>query len=76
MKKTGKKGAMLYAPMDFMLIVTLAALGVTIHGLSAKLASGAGFAYHSDGMQLAFALLLTGLAAVVAWQGFSRLRAV
>jgi carbon starvation protein len=74
MKKTGKKGAMLYAPMVFMLVVTLSALAITIRGLAAKLSSGAGFAYHSDGMQLAFALLLTGLAAVVARQGFSRLR--
>jgi hypothetical protein len=60
--------------MVFMLVVTLAALAITIRGLAAKLASGAEFAYHSDGMQLAFALLLTCLAAVVAWQGFSRLR--
>jgi carbon starvation protein len=73
MKNTGKKGYAFYAPMVFMLVVTLAALGVTVSKLVAKLASHAVFTVHGDGMQLLFAMLLTGLALVVAWQGFSKL---
>lgn len=69
LKKAGKKGSMLYIPMVFMLLVTLSALGISILKLFAKFASDSPFMLLSDGLQLFFALLLTGLALVVAWQG-------
>ena len=72
LKRTGKQGAMLYIPMGFMLLVTMSALGITIMKLFRKIGA-ASFSMFSDGMQLIFALLLTALAVIVAWQGIARL---
>jgi len=74
LKNTGKKGSMLYIPMLFMLVVTLAALGITLFKLVNKLVSPVPFSIYNDGIQLIFAVLLTGLAIIVAWQGISKLR--
>jgi carbon starvation protein len=74
LKKTGKKGSMLYIPMIFMLVVTLTALGITLYKLMNKLVSAAPFSIYNDGIQLVFAVLLTGLAVIVAWQGIANLR--
>lgn len=75
LKSTGKKGSMLYVPMVFMLVVTLSALAITIARLVSKLGPDVAFDVLSDGLQLSFAILLTGLALVVAWQGLARLKA-
>jgi len=74
LKNKGKKGSMLYIPMLFMLVVTLSALVITLYQLVNRLASPAPFSIHNDGIQLIFAVLLTGLAIIVAWQGITKLR--
>jgi len=74
LKNTGKKGSMLYIPMLFMLVVTLTALGITLYKLMDKLVSVASFSIYNDGIQLIFAVLLSGLALVVAWQGIAKLK--
>lgn len=70
MKRTGRNGKMLIVPMIAMLVITLSALGLSVHGLVGKLSGGGEFVFLRDGLQLIFALLLMGLAAVVAIQSF------
>jgi len=74
LKNKGKKGSMIYIPMLFMLVVTLSALVITLYQLVNKLVTPVPFSIHNDGIQLIFALLLTGLALIVAWQGITKLR--
>ncbi|MDR2618891.1 MAG: carbon starvation protein A [Treponema sp.] len=72
LKKTKRQGSMLYVPMFFMLAVTFAALVVTIVQKGGKLFSG-GFTLGSDGLQLAFAVLLLALGVMVAVSGVQKL---
>ena len=64
---------MLYAPMIIMLCVTFAALGLTIWQLVGKMGTEGGFKIASDGLQLAFAVLLLILGVMVAVAGIRRL---
>ncbi len=75
LKRTRREGWMLYAPMLIMLLVTFAALALTIHKLVVKLGTeGSGFNYASDGLQLVFAALLLILGILVARAGMRKLR--
>jgi len=72
LKKTKRQGAMLWAPMILILIVTLTALVFTIRSKGAKLFDGT-FVFGQDFLQLAFAILLLGLGIMVAVQGVRKL---
>jgi carbon starvation protein len=72
LKKTGRRGGMLYAPMFFMLAVTFTALAFTIVQKGGRLFTG-GFTAGSDGLQLAFAVLLLALGVMVAVSGVKKL---
>ncbi len=71
LKRTNKKGAMLYIPMVVMLAVTFTALGMTIYKLIAKI--GGEFLFATDGLQLIFAVLLLILGVFVAVSGIKKL---
>ncbi|MDR2592671.1 MAG: carbon starvation protein A [Chitinispirillales bacterium] len=73
LKKTKRKGVMLYAPMVIMLAVTFTALALTILAKGGKLFDGT-FNVGQDFLQLVFAVLLLGLGTMVAVQGVGRLR--
>lgn len=70
MKRTGRNGKMLVFPMIAMLVITLSALGLSVYSLFGKLTGDGEFVFMRDGLQLIFALLLMGLALVVAVQSF------
>jgi carbon starvation protein len=72
LKKTNRKGWMLYAPMLFMLAVTFTALALTIVQLGGLLAGGA-FMIEKHALQLIFAVLLLALGVMVAVQGIQKL---
>ena len=74
LKRTRREGWILYVPMVCMLGVTFAALAMTIAKLMGKLGGEGGFDVASDGLQLAFAVLLLGLGVLVAVAGLKRLR--
>lgn len=63
----GRNNAMLYFPMAFMLVVTLASLVLTVKGKAAALLAGAVTA--ANILQLAIALLLMALAVTLAVKG-------
>ncbi len=75
LKKTNRKGFMLWIPMVIMLGVTLTALSMTIYtkvsGLIAMTSANVG----GDILQLFFAVSLMGLGVMVAIQGFQKLTA-
>ncbi|MCL2127826.1 MAG: carbon starvation protein A [Treponema sp.] len=73
LKKTKRQGAMLWAPMIIILIVTLTALVFTITSKGGKLFDGT-FVFGQDFLQLAFAILLFALGIMVAVQGVNKLR--
>lgn len=71
MKRTNRKGAMMYIPMFFMMAVTFTALSVTIFSLGNQF-----FAGKLDlglTLQMIFAVLLLVLGMIVAWQGIQKL---
>lgn len=71
LKKTNRQGAMLWAPMVFMMAVTFTALGMTIYNLSkAFITTGLSF---GNTLQLVFAVLLLILGVIVAIQGVQKL---
>lgn len=71
LKKTNRQGAMLWAPMVFMMAVTFTALGMTIFKLgNAFLTTGLSF---GNTLQLVFAVLLLILGVIVAVQGVRKL---
>ncbi|MDR2535147.1 MAG: carbon starvation protein A [Treponema sp.] len=72
LKKTNRKGVMLYAPAAVMLGVTFTALFFTIRNKSAAFLSG-GFSWNADGLQLVFAVLLLILGFMVAVSGVKKL---
>ncbi len=74
LKRTNREGWMLYVPMVLMLVVTFAALGLTIYKLVGKMAVEGAFNIASDGLQLVFAVLLLGLGIVVATACMAKLR--
>ncbi|MCD8352084.1 MAG: carbon starvation protein A [Planctomycetaceae bacterium] len=74
LKRTNREGWMLYVPMVLMLLVTFAALGLTIYKLVGKMAVEGAFNIASDGLQLVFAVLLLGLGIVVATACMAKLR--
>ncbi|MBB6214470.1 carbon starvation protein [Anaerosolibacter carboniphilus] len=73
LKKTNRKGFMLWAPMVIMLAVTFTALGQTIFKIYNKLFVSNDFVIQSDGLQLVFAVLLVGLGFMVAISGFKKI---
>lgn len=73
LKKTNRKGFMLWAPMVIMLAVTFTALGQTIFKIYNKLFVSNDFVIQSDGLQLVFAVLLVGLGFMVAISGFKKM---
>jgi carbon starvation protein len=72
LKKTSKKGSMIWIPMFFMLGVTFTALVQIIIVRFTRLGSG-NFKLLSDGMQLVFAILLVGLGLVIAFKSIHTL---
>jgi carbon starvation protein len=72
LKKTKKKGSMIWVPMFFMLAVTFTALAQIIVSRFGRLLSG-NFVFLSDGMQLIFGLLLVGLGVVIAFKSIKTL---
>lgn len=71
LKKTKRQGAMLWAPMGFMMAVTFTALGMTIYKLgTAFMTTGLSL---GNTMQLIFAVLLLLLGVIVAVQGIKKL---
>lgn len=73
LKKTKRRGWMLYLPMTAMLVLTFCALGLTIRSLLGKLSDGT-FIAASDGLRLVFAALLLGLGFVAAFSGIKQIR--
>jgi carbon starvation protein len=72
LKKTNKKGSMIWIPMFFMLAVTFTALGQILISRIGRLLSG-NFVFLSDGMQLIFGTLLVGLGIVIAFKSIKTL---
>lgn len=70
MKRTGRNCKMLIIPMIAMLVITLSALGLSVYNLVGKLNGAGEFLFLREGLQLIFAILLMGLAAVVSIQSF------
>ena len=70
MKRTGRNCKMLVVPMLAMLAITLSALGLSVYNLVGKLNGAGEFLLLREGLQLIFAILLMGLAAVVSIQSF------
>ncbi len=67
-KATGRKGWMLYAPVAFLLVCTFTSLAMSIWGCVTALAGGLTFAVvATKGLQLVFAVLLTVLGVIVAY---------
>ena len=72
LKKTKRRGFILYIPFAFMLVVTFTALGMTILKLISKIPND--FVIASDGLQFILAILLSILGVLVAVQGVMRLK--
>jgi carbon starvation protein len=73
LKVTGRRGAMLYVPMCFMLVVTLIALLMSVYGIVNKLFYTGGFSFLTDGLQLIVAIALITLALMIAAHGMKQL---
>ena len=73
LKRTDRKGFMLWIPMMIMLAVTLSALAITICGKATALFTAASANVLGDALQLAFAIALVILGVMVAIQGISKL---
>ena len=77
LKRTNRKGWMLWIPMGIMVCVTFTALAMTIQKLVIALSSGATGALGVSGnvLQLVFAVLILALGVVVVVEGFKALTA-
>ena len=75
LKRTNRKGFMLWIPMIIMLAVTLTALAITIYGKATLLITAASANVLGDALQLAFAIALAILGIIVAIQGIHKLTA-
>lgn len=73
LKKTNRKGFMLWGPMLIMLSVTLTALGMTIYGKVTALVGGTSASIAGDILQLIFAIALAILGIIVAVEGIKKL---
>ena len=65
-KCTGRKGAMLYVPVAFLLVCTFTSLVQSIFGCVNALAAGTAASVFNSGLQLVFAVLLVVLGLIVA----------
>ena len=65
-KCTGRKGAMLYVPVAFLLVCTFTSLVQSIFGCVNALAAGTTVSVFNSGLQLVFAVLLVVLGLIVA----------
>ena len=65
-KCTGRKGAMLYVPVAFLLCCTFTSLVQSIMGCVTALATGTAVSVFNSGLQLVFAILLVVLGLIVA----------
>lgn len=66
-KVTGRKGAMLYVPVAFLLCCTFTSLAMSIMGCVIALSSQGAAAIATSGLQLVFAVLLVALGLIVAY---------
>lgn len=66
-KVTGRKGAMLYVPVAFLLCCTFTSLVMSIMGCVTALSSQGAAAIATSGLQLIFAVLLVALGLIVAY---------
>lgn len=66
-KCTGRKGAMLYVPVAFLLVSTFTSLVQSILGCVAALQASGAAAIATSGLQLVFAILLVVLGVIVAY---------
>lgn len=73
LKKTNRKGFMLWIPMTIMLGVTLCSLAITISGKVTGLVQQTTANVAGDLLQLSFAVALTALGVLVAYQGIVKL---
>ena len=73
LKVTGRKGFMLYIPMELMFIVTMTALVQAIYGIVMKLFVTGGFVLMVDGLQLVVAILLVALGLMIGFNSGSKL---
>lgn len=74
LKKTNRKGFMLWIPMVIMLCVTLTSLSMSIFKLSSGILQQTTANFAGDLLQLSFAVALTVLGVVVAFQGIVKLK--
>ncbi|MDR0527343.1 MAG: carbon starvation protein A [Spirochaetaceae bacterium] len=72
LKRTKRKGSMLYIPMFFMLAVTFTALFLIITTMCGRISSGT-FETSKHLLQFVFAILLLALGIIVAVQGIQKL---
>ena len=73
-KCTGRKGAMLYVPVAFLLVCTFTSLCMSIMGCVTALQVGGMAAMATSGLQLVFAVLLVALGLIVAANCLKELR--
>ena len=73
LKKTHRKGFMLWGPMVVMIGVTFTALSIKIYQLFTKIFMTHDFAIVGDSLQMVFAVLLFVLGAIVAVSGVKKL---
>ncbi len=66
-KVTGRKGAMLYVPVAFLLCCTFTSLAMSIMGCVIALSTQGATAIATSGLQLVFAVLLVALGLIVAY---------
>ena len=65
-KCTGRKGAMLYVPVAFLLVCTFTSLAMSIMGCVTALTAGTAASVFNSALQLVFAILLVVLGLIVA----------
>lgn len=73
-KCTGRKGAMLYVPVAFLLVCTFTSLGMSIMGCVTALQTGGMAVMATSGLQLVFAVLLVALGLIVTGNCLKELR--
>ncbi len=73
LKKTNRKGFMLWVPMTIMFCVTMCALFITIYDKIGDIITGTTTNFGGDILQLFFAIALVVLGAIVATKGYTQL---
>lgn len=74
LKRTNRNGVMLWIPMGIMLVVTLTSLAMSITTLTSGIVAQTTTNMGGDILQLFFAVALTALGVVVAFQGIVKLK--